>query len=60
MGLIISVLFGKALQAIFFGRLRAIEIEVLDTETRHTHIQDVVTHVKHSIISIYMKGLGMQ
>ncbi|EPB83523.1 hypothetical protein HMPREF1544_09744 [Mucor circinelloides 1006PhL] len=29
MGLIISVLFGKALQAIFFGRLRAIEVEHL-------------------------------
>lgn len=28
MGLIISVLFGKALQTIFFGRLRAIEVEV--------------------------------
>ncbi|KAF1800743.1 hypothetical protein V8B55DRAFT_1533240 [Mucor lusitanicus] len=29
MGLIISVLFGKALQAVFFGRLRAIEVEHL-------------------------------
>jgi hypothetical protein len=28
MGLIISVLFGKALQQVFFGRLRAIEVEV--------------------------------
>jgi hydrogenase/urease accessory protein HupE len=28
MGLIISLLFGKALQTIFFGRLRAIEVEV--------------------------------
>jgi hypothetical protein len=30
MGLIISVLFGKALQAVFFGRLRAIEVEVFE------------------------------
>ncbi|KAI8378430.1 hypothetical protein BD560DRAFT_390366 [Blakeslea trispora] len=29
MGLILSVLFGKLLQAIFFGRLRAIEVEHL-------------------------------
>jgi hypothetical protein len=32
MGLIISVLFGKLLQAIFFGRLRAIEVEVKNWE----------------------------
>lgn len=28
MGFIISVLFGRAVQQVFFGRLRAIEVEV--------------------------------
>lgn len=38
MGFIISLLFGKLLQAIFFGRLRAIEVEV--SLTANTFLYD--------------------
>lgn len=39
MGLIITVLLAKALQAIFFGSLRAIEVEVSTTQIELAHIK---------------------
>lgn len=56
MGFIISVLFGKALQAVFFGRLRAIEVEVIEFEQSNSSFS-LLIFILHSTC---MKGLGMQ